>query len=821
MRDSLLSLVSKPGRYIGSELNSVVKEHRGIDVKVALCYPDLYEIGMSNYGVRILYHAINRREDALCERVFAVWGDLENLLRERKIPLCTLETKSELSRFDIVGFSLEYELTYTNMINILDLAGIPLYSHARRDGDPLVIAGGTAMYNPEPVADFLDGVVIGEGEEVIHEIIDCVKETKKNHSSRRDTLKHLHSIHGMYIPLYHEKGERVTRRFIQNLSRELYPLSPIVPYVSITHDRLTVEIMRGCKQGCRFCQAGFITRPAREVPLDDIVTVAEEGIRNSGWDEVSLLSLSSSEHSRILNIIKALKSRLHNTSISFPSLRGDSITQEFADALSDVKRSSLTLAPEAGTERLRTVINKNISDDVILNSCEIAMKSGWKRLKLYFMIGLPTETSRDLDGIVELVKRIRKVALGKKIKVSISPFVPKPHTPFQWMAQDSLDLMGEKQKYLLREIATKSIDVSWRKPEVSYLEAVFSRGDRNLSKVLEVAWRMGSRFEEWSEEFNFEIWKEAFGKTGIDPSRYLQSFKGKDLPWNYVDTGVRRDYLEREERRAMNEKETHDCFHSPCYDCGLGCTPSKETTEGKKEGEPERRSSKFGRRKRKKVTISPLSKRRIRVRFSKTGDLRYLSHLDTIRMIVRAIKRAEIDVAYTKGFRKRPRIAFGPPLPIGVTGTREYFDLFFEHPCKDDLRSILNDSLPQDLTIQEVKHVFIKSPSLTQIVSHLQYRIGPLSLSEDAVKEFMDKETVVVKRFKKETEMDIDIRPFIHSMEFDGKSLNIDIRFLPEGSAKPKEILSSLGVDVTPEIFIERVGIFAEKDGERIDPFNY
>jgi len=813
--------VIKPGRYIGFEYNAVVKDWNSVDVTVALCYPDLYEIGMCNYGINILYSIINRRDDALCERVFAVWRDFENILREKRISLTSLETQTELARFDIIGFSLEYELTYTNMITILDLAGIPHYSESRGDKDPIIIAGGSAMYNPEPVAAFLDAVVIGEGEEVIEEIIDAYKELKKKRATRQEILQAFHDIAGVYVPSLHAKDETVQRRYVHELKEALFPLMPIVPYISITHDRLTVEIMRGCTQGCRFCQAGFVSRPLREVPLEDIVGVATKGIQKSGWEEVSLLSLSVFEHSRIHTVIKALQSKLRNTSISLPSLRGDAITQEFVESLKAVRRSSLTLAPEAGTERLRNSMNKHISDDAILQSCEVAAKNGWKKLKLYFMVGLPTETSMDIEGIIELVKRIRRITGRTALKISISPFVPKPHTPFQWMAQDSIRLLEEKEQYVRRGLEKSGIEISWRKPEVSFLEAVFSRGDRSLSRVIEMAWNLGSRFEEWSEEFNFSLWQKAFDATGLDPQRFAECLKGKDLPWGFVNTGVKDSFLEQEEKRALESRSSANCMQSPCRGCGV-CNETELRKHNERITDRKKREhSVYGRRKKKQVLFSPLSKKRLRVKYEKARSLRFISHLDTIRLIVRALRRANIDVAYTKGYRKRPRIAFGPPLPLGMTGKQECFDLFFDHPFAGDIRSMLNSVLPKNLRILDSRPVFIKSPSLSRIVTLLQYRVGPVAIPEENIAAFLSEKEIMVKRKKGDGYIEFNMRPFVHSLEKSGEYLDILIRFLPEGSVRLSEVLSYLEISIENGIKQERIAQFAEKEGVFIDPFDY
>jgi len=819
LKKYLLS-VQKPGRYIGREFNTPIKDHKGSILKIVLSYPDLYEIGMSNYGVGILYNIINRRQDALCERVFAVWTDFEDVLRKNKIPIFSLETQTPLSEFDIIGFSLEYELTYTNMLNILDLAGIPIYSNMRNDEHPIIIAGGTAMYNPLPVADFVDAVVIGEGEEVMEEIIEAFKPLKLKGAGRKEFVNALSYIEGIYVPSIHTGKDVIKRRYIRELGREIYPSKPIVPFIPITHDRLTVEIRRGCTQGCRFCQAGYTTRPVRELSVDDILSVASSGIRKTGWSEVSLLSLSALDHSRIREIIHALKSELPNTSISLPSLRGDALTQEFARILKDIRKSSITLAPEAGTERLRRAINKNIGEDAILNSCEVAVRNGWQKLKLYFMIGLPTETSMDIDGLISLVRKAKRVIGRSVLKISISPFVPKPHTAFQKVPQDSIELIREKEKYIVRELEKDRVDLSWRNPEVSFLESVLSRGDRSLSKTIEAAWRYGSRFEEWSEAFDFDLWKQAFDSTEIDPERFTSSFSGM-LPWGFINTGVNKEFLQNEEGKYQTEETTEDCFHSACYSCGVCDEEELERVRGDGKERVLSSSEEFGRRKRKNVTFSPLSKKRLRVMFSKTNYLRFISHLDTIRLIMRAIRRADIKVAYTKGYRKRPKIAFGPPLPIGVSGNKEFFDLFFEESFSQDIMPMLNAVLPTEIRILDAKPVFIKSPSLTKIISLIHYRISPVNIGEEAIRNFLSKSSVLIKRKKQDREIEFDMRPLVQSLKKEDRELNIFVRYLPEGSVRIEEMLSVLDIRKVSDTIVERIGMFAEKEGRLVDPFDY
>ena len=817
MFEKYLTSVIKPGRYIGGELNSVVKDHNSVDVRIVLSYPDLYEIGMSNYGMRILYNIINKRDDALCERVFAVWKDAEGILRKHNIPLFSLETKTPLNKFDIVAFSLEYELTYTNMINMLDLANIPIYSQMRKEEDPIVIAGGTATYNPLPVADFLDAVVIGEGEDVIGEIIDMFKKLKRKKARRKEILEGLQNIPGVFVPMLNSSKNSVIKRYVTQLKKENYPLSPVVPYIAITHDRLTVEIMRGCTQGCRFCQEGFVSRPRRELPINDVVSIAAAGIKKTGWEEVSLLSLSASDHTMINLLIDALKSKLPNTTISLPSLRGDAITEDFAQVLKNVKRTSITLAAEAGTERLRRVINKNITDDALLNSCEVAVKNGWQKIKLYFMIGLPQETSMDIEAITELVRRLARVSGNAVLKISISPFVPKPHTPFQRFAQDSLELMKEKERYLRDKLNKRRIELSWRRPEVSFLEAVFSRGTEVLSKVIENAWRMGSRFEEWSEEFNFDIWEEAFNKSGIDPFSFTNKWEDRELPWDFIDTGLREEFLLEEAEKSLKEEVSPDCMETTCYNCGVCDAEALSFYRKRRIKDVGELVPHFGRRKKKNVIIPTLSKKRIRVMFSKTGSLKFISHLDTIRVITRAIRRSGIKIAYTKGFRKRPKIAFGPPLPLGVSGEKEYFDLFFEVPFAGDVVSIMNKVLPEGIKILDAKPVFIKDPSISKIVSLLKYRISPLQVDRKMVEKIMRSEHILVTRQRGNDNIEIDIRPYIHSLVNGDDHVDVLVRFLPEGSIRIEELFSLLGIEKGEVLTVDRVGIYAEQEGELVE----
>jgi len=593
--DHILPRVTRPARYTGGEWNSITKDWDAIDVKMALAYPDLYEIGMSNLGLAILYDLVNREHNVLVERVYAPWVDMEAEMRKSAIPLFSLESKRPLKDFDIIGFSLGYELTYTNVLNMLDLAGIPVRSAQRDESYPLIIAGGSCALNAEPMAEFIDLFVLGEGEEVLLELLETFRQWKLDGvRDKLELLLQMASITGIYVPSlyqvdYHDDGtisnisptspglsSIIKRRILTKLPPAL--TSPVIPYIATIHDRAAIEIQRGCTRGCRFCQAGIIYRPLRERPKEEILAAVGELLRNCGYNELSLLSLSTSDYSEIDSLVSTLSSRYqeHNLKLSLPSLRIDSFSLSLMDAITSRRKTGLTFAPEAGSERLRRVINKSISDDEVLQTLETAAEHYWNSVKLYFMLGLPTETPDDIESIAELVHK--RVAARRKpggraphLKVSVSAFVPKAHTPFQWVAQPTEEELNDRIDLIRLGLKKSGLRLSWQDPRMSILEGALARGNRRLSEVIYNAWQLGATFDSWRELFKYEKWGRAFHECGLDPAFFTNRQRplNEVLPWSHIDVGVNTAFLKREYQRSLQGTDTLDCRFSHCTTCGL------------------------------------------------------------------------------------------------------------------------------------------------------------------------------------------------------------------------------------------------------------
>ena len=595
--EKLLQFVQKPARYIGGELNAVVKDKDAVDIRYAFCFPDTYEIGMSHLGMKILYGLVNERDDAWCERVFAPDTDMEEQLRKNDVPLFALESGDYINEFDIIGFTLQYELCYTNMLNMLNLAHLPLKSCDREQLTPIVCVGGPCCCNPEPIADFVDIVFLGEGEESTNQVLDLLKECKKQGKSKKEFLLMAKDITGVYVPCFYEDTYNddgtlksltptnnapatVKKAVISDMNRVYYPKCFVVPYINIVHDRAVEEIFRGCIRGCRFCQAGFIYRPIREKSVETINEQCKALIESTGYDEISLCSLSTSDHSDVNKMLTTLIDWTvkENINLSLPSLRVDNFSDELVEQLNKVRRSGLTFAPEAGTQRLRDVINKNITEQEVINTCNKAFNNGWTSVKLYFMMGLPTETMEDIEGIAKLAMEVvhafynnpqRQKGTGVQVSVSCASFIPKPFTPFQWEPEDSMESLKEKQKHLLESVPSKKIKVSYHDTPTSLLEGVLARGDRRLGKVLLRAYELGCKFDSWDDKFNFDAWMQAFNENGIDP--YFYTHRKRDfselLPWDHLDFGVSRKFLENENKKAHRNETSPHC-RIKCSGCG-------------------------------------------------------------------------------------------------------------------------------------------------------------------------------------------------------------------------------------------------------------
>lgn len=779
--------IRRPSRYLGNEINIIKKDPAGIEVSLALAFPDVYEVGMSHLGLKILYHLLNKKSWLAAERVFAPWVDLEEQLRARKISLASLESNRPLAEFDLVGFSLQHELSYTNVLNMLDLAGIPFLARERNHNHPLIIAGGPACFNPEPMATVFDLMVIGDGEQVTLDICELIRKAKAGGVFRKEEiLRELGDVRGIYVPsLYDVRYNRddtidriesfpgpgcrpVTKALVPDIDTYDFPVNQLVPYTELVHDRLIQEIARGCTRGCRFCQAGMIYRPVRERNPETVIQTLDQALRNTGFEEISLLSLSTGDYSCIGPLLQALMDRHSQTktAISLPSLRIDSMDPAWFEQLKKVRKTGFTLAPEVGSDRLRQAINKPLTNREILRTARDVYEAGWNLIKLYFMIGLPYEKEEDLEAIAALAGDISRLAGRKgkkpKLNISLAAFVPKAHTPFSWCAQISLDESRARIQAVRRALDGRGVQVKWNQPEMSWLEGVFARGDRRLTAAVIEAWKMGARFDAWGEQLKLEVWERAFERTGVNPSFYLHRVRDLDeiFPWDHIRTGVSKEYLKNEWHKTGEGLATADC-RSFCHDCGV-C--DFKTIRPKIAGpwEPEN-----------KKTAPPLRSvdhpdlsRTYQLSFTKINKARYLSHLELMRLFRRAFRRAGLPLAFSGGYHPMPRLSFYSALPVGMESLCETMKLELVRPVP--LPGTIDEINRQLLEGIRVTHMEEMTGSKREQIRESQYSLTlpDAVIDPELIDRFQGADHFSITRNGAKRRRETDIKPFVHSFEF-------------------------------------------------------
>ncbi len=680
-------LVTNPLQYIGVDINIPEKEWDRAKVKFLLAYPDLYKIGSSNLAIQILYHIVNKERDYLCDRIFAPDIDMKNFINSNKLPYLSLDYKRYPKEFDIIGFTLQYELNFTTIPAMLQMMKIPIFSKDRAGSNfPIICAGGPSAFNPLPLKEIFDFFVIGDGEEIILEKCMIINELKG--SKREDVLEELSKLEGVYSPIFPKK--KVTKRFFTTLSKDFFPTSPVIPTAKTVHERIMVEVSRGCTRGCRFCHAGIIYRPSRERAADDIINIVKESIKNSGYRDVSLLSLSVGDYSKLREIVENLK-RL-DLKISLPSIRADMVNEEILKTILEKERTGFTIAPEAGSEKLRKAINKNLSNSDIFNAVEILYKNGWNLIKLYFMIGLPFEDDEDIDEMIKLSKEVAK--LGRKyhkknsLNISISTFVPKPHTPFQWCPQENIGSIKEKL-YKIKDNLKKfrNIKIKWHLPEMSQIEAVLARGDESLSEILHTVFEKGAYLEGWSDKFFYKKWSDANSDINMLAEKRFNLYE--ELPWDFINTGVSKEFLISEYLKAEKGKQTEDCRIEKCNNCGVcngevKIVTSKDLTE--------------------QIMNKALKReyfRRVIFKYRKTGVSQLLGHIDTQDVILRALIRSGAILKHSEGYKPKPKISFSPPPPFGVESFEEYFEVFIGNDNLESIMRCANNFLPNGMKIDD------------------------------------------------------------------------------------------------------------------------
>jgi radical SAM family uncharacterized protein/radical SAM-linked protein len=822
----IMARVQKPSRYMGTEINTIEKNFDAAELNLALAFPDMYEIGTSHFGVQILYHLLNRHSKIYAERVFAPAADMESELRQRNIALFSLESQRSLREFDIIGFSLLYELNFTNVLNMLDLAQIPLRWDQRGKGHPLVIAGGPCVCNPEPMADFFDAMVFGDGEQVVLRMAETWLAWKAVDGKDKTTLLLQWSeLEGVYIPRffqadYDSRGFQhlaaiengagtITRTIVADLDRAYFPKSPVIPFGKPVHDRLRVEISRGCSRGCRFCQAGMIYRPVRERSTDTILDLVRQALARTGYDDLSLLSLSTGDYTCLEQLMVNLMQicRGDRVAVSLPSVRAGSLSPALMKLIRSVRKTGFTIAPEAGSQRLRDVINKNITEEDVLGTVKDAFEQGWKVIKLYFMIGLPTETDADLDAILDLVRRLKAIRGPRRargqINVSISSFVPKPHTPFQWAPQISLDESWRKLEYLKAGLHIPGVRLKWQHPEMSLLEGTLSRGDRRMGRVIEQAWKTGCTFDGWTDRFDFSRWLKAFEHCGVETGFFTTRAREVDepLPWEHMDTRVDADFLKAQWQNVHLGQRVADCRYGACHGCGVcdfrelqprvfqDCPLPHPKHESPAATEPVEDA----------VWLA--------LSYCKLGQARFFGHLELSNIFARAARRAKIGVQYSKGFHPMPRLSFDDPLPLGMASENEQLRILVAAgtSCAQVVQGI-NAYLPKGVRLTGCQ---LKSEAQKDgPASNHRFRIDTQNVPIDQarVQRFMESEQWVYRHTpRKGPEQTLDLKTAVIKAEFqsDGR-LYVEIDAQSRPVIRPAVFLTAV-LGLAPETLREFV----------------
>lgn len=811
----------QPARYLGGEPGSVCKLSSEVELRICLAFPDRYEVGISHLGLQILYDLVNRYHHFAAERVYLPLPDYEKFLRNEGLLLCSLESHRPLLQFDVVGFSLQYELCATEVLAMLDLGGIPIVAAERGEHDPIIIAGGPVTTQPEPFAQFFDAMVVGDGEEALIELLEEVRAAKLAKAARDQVLARLATIKGIYVPSYFiphydDKGQFshiqalnagyqvIERRVLPSLADAPFPRTPLVPCVKAVHERLTVEIMRGCVRGCRFCQAGFICRPQRERPMEEVIGLVEDGLLSSGYDEVSLLSLSTTDYCNILPLLLSLQRRLSEqspTTISFPSSRVDTLHPKLLGIIQKQRSSSFTIAPEAGTQRLRDVINKRLTDQEILATCQSVFEMGFKGLKLYFMIGLPTETDQDLVGIVTLAKEIKRLASRRQtLTVSVSGFVPKAHTPFQWAEQIPYTELLRRQDLLRIELRKSRINYRYHEAGLTILEGIIARGDREVATLIREAYKRGCRINSASQESSWENWNNLLVEQGLSLDDIQRRHNEREsLPWQHINTGIDPDFLALEWRRAVQAFTTADCLDGNCAGCGV-CNSKIQNVfyrAGIESGaEVEERGCQEAGANSQVLPGEDQSLGYYRVRYRKKKPVSFVSHLELINLFFRALRRAGLPLAFTQGFSPHPKIGFGPPLQLGISSEAELLDLTLKEKLeRSEIVVRLNQVLPEGLEVMEAWEIERTSKSIQAAIVKQWFRLelpprAELKMVLDRVENWQSLE---IERVRKGVISQVLLKAVVADVLWEQGQVRFSLKGTGGGgSVKPSEVAEAL-----------------------------